>query len=99
MRLRAVMPFHVLWRPRREAHLICSHDWMPAADHPVAFSCKASCVSELGMDAQVVLDNVWLLWSVFLTVWSDTHTHTGILLEGIVKGFGSVPPVLSHIKD
>lgn len=26
------------------------------------------------------------------------HIHTGILLEGIVKGFGSIPPALSYIK-
>lgn len=26
------------------------------------------------------------------------HIHTGILLEGIVKGFGSIPPALSYIN-
>lgn len=80
MQLRAIIAFHVLWRPRREARLICSHDWMPAADLPVSFYHKASCASELGMYAQVIPDDVWPSWSMFLT--AHGH-HDGGHFEGL----------------
>lgn len=72
--LRAIIPFHILWRTQQQAHHICSDDGMPAGDLPVSCSCKTSCASELGMYAQVVPDDFWPSWSLFLTVWSDTCT-------------------------
>lgn len=90
MQLRAIIPFHVL-----EARLICSHNLMPVADLPVSCSCKASCAGHactgLTRGCLAFMESVShsLVW----------HMHTSILLEGITKAFGSVPPVLSHIKE
>lgn len=48
--------------------------WTPAADLPVSFCCKATVVSELPRYAQVIPEDVWPSWGLFLTVWSDTYT-------------------------
>lgn len=65
--------------------------WMP-----VPLSCKASSSRVAQVCTGHTRGCLAFMGSVSHSlVW---HIHTGILLEGIVKGFGSIPPALSYIK-
>lgn len=70
--------------------------WSHLLTIPVLFSCKAGSFRIAQVCTGHTRGCLAFMGSVSHSlVW---HIHTGILLEGIVKGFGSIPPALSYIK-
>lgn len=96
MQLSVIPPIHILSRSQCQPGLIC---WRVDASgrspsfvllqsycsFRVALVCTGHTRGCLAFMGSVSHSLVW-------------HIHTGILLEGIVKGFGSIPPALSYIK-